>query len=270
MYKFLAVLFGVFMIMPAHAEDSKTHSYKLGAFEVTSLINQKAEHDKSLFHYGDSEKLKELLSENDANLGSMGEFYVDTGSRKILFDTGLSSKTSELLESINVQPKDIDMVIITHTHGDHVGGLLDSAGRQNFPNAVIYVSEEELAANPDNPKLAAYGEKVKTFGRFEKIIEGIVSEPAFGHTLGHTVFWLESEGRKMLIWGDVIHAQIQFMYPEIYLRYDTNHLDALDVRNDLLKRVADEDVVVGGMHLAAPAMGRVYKEDIGYRFEPIK
>jgi glyoxylase-like metal-dependent hydrolase (beta-lactamase superfamily II) len=99
------------------------------------------------------------------------------------------------------------------------------------------------------------------------LLPGIKAIAAFGHTPGHTAFMLESEGKKLLIWGDLMHAQlIQFPVPDQSVSYDTDPVAAAAIRRRILAYAALNNIPIAGMHLVYPAIGTVTAEGSGYRF----
>jgi glyoxylase-like metal-dependent hydrolase (beta-lactamase superfamily II) len=123
--------------------------------------------------------------------------------------------------------------------------------------------------------LAAYPGRVETFRpgaigtRISELLPGISPIAAFGHTPGHTLFMVESAGRKLLIWGDLMHAEaIQFPRPDISVTYDTDPAMAAASRKKVLEYVTANNIPIAGMHLVYPAVGRVSADGNGYRLTP--
>ena len=246
---------------------ANTINMKLGKFDVTAIKIQSMNHKKELFRYKDEKKLQEFLNQKDSNASAINVFYVDTGDHKILFDTGINSQVLlDVLKTINVEPKNIDIICITHMHYDHIAGLIYDYNR-TFPKADIYIAQEELDANKTSEILLAYPNRIKAFKQNEKILPYIKSIPAFGHTLGHTMFEITSDGQTMLVWGDILHAPIQFQDPEIFLVYDTDPIQALSVRKKVLKEYSDSGKYVAGAHLLNFGIGKLQKDKSGeYKF----
>ena len=239
---------------------------KLGKFDVTAIKIQEMNHKKELFRYKDTKKLEELLNQKDSTASAINVFYIDTGDHKILFDTGINAQALlEALKSINVEPKSIDIVCITHMHFDHIAGLINEYNR-TFPKADIYIAREELDANKTSEILLAYPNRIKAFKQNEQILPFIKSIPAFGHTLGHTMFEVTSEGQTMLVWGDILHAPVQFQDPAIYLVYDTDPIQALSARKKVMQEYADTDKYIAGAHLLNCGIGKLQKDKAGYKF----
>jgi glyoxylase-like metal-dependent hydrolase (beta-lactamase superfamily II) len=243
-----------------------TMNMKLGKFDVTAIKIQSTNHNKKLFRYKDEKKLEEFLNQKDSTESAINVFYVDTGDHKILFDTGINAQVLlDTLKSINVEPKSIDTICITHMHYDHIAGLIYDYNK-TFPKANVYIAQEEIDANKTSEILLAYPNRIKTFKQNEKILPYIQSVPAFGHTLGHTMFEVTSEGQTMLVWGDILHAPIQFQDPNIYLTYDTDPIQALSTRKKVMQDYADTDKYIAGAHLLNCGIGKLQKDNTGYKF----
>lgn len=257
----------------SHVEDKpKTYSYQLGNIKVTALQNSDILHDKSIFQYSNDQVLQEALQLPEATKAALNEFVIETEDKTILVDTGVDAATTlARLKEAGYEPENIDIILITHLHNDHIGGLLDENFGVVFSNPDVYIAQDELKANPDEYFVRAYGERIKPFTQNENILPNLKSVPAFGHTPGHTMYEINSQGKKMLIWGDLINSAVQFTYPDISTIYDTNQDEASQIRNNLLEQLSQEDTVVAGMHLVYPGMGVVVKEGEGwYKFVPLK
>lgn len=206
-------------------------------------------------------------------------FLVRTPKQIVLIDTGFGTKVAENMASFGVKPEDVDVVLITHSHGDHIGGLLKD-GVPAFPKAKVYIAKPEFEWSASaREKLAPYKGRVEQFapGKLKSgadLLPGIRSIAAYGHTPGHSLFMIESKGERMLIWADLTHAMaIQMPMPGISVTYDSDPVEAAESRKAVLKYVSDNKIPVGGMHVAYPGMGRVSadpKTPGGYTFTPLE
>ena len=184
-------------------------------------------------------------------------------------------------------PESVNAVVITHLHGDHVGGVIDAAGRARFPNATLHVhgddvafwtnAEREAAAPADmkgmfqlaRRAIAAYGDRVRTFRDRAEIVPGLTAEPATGHTPGHSVYRLVSGDQQLLFIGDLMHARsLQMPRPAVTLAFDSDAAKARAARAAMLQQVAGTPVLIAGPHFPFPGIGRVERAEPGYRFIP--
>jgi glyoxylase-like metal-dependent hydrolase (beta-lactamase superfamily II) len=221
------------------------------------------------------------------------QYFLARGHGKtVLIDTGLGKNLSRQLQDAGVKPEDIDAVLLTHMHRDHIGGLL-MADKAVFPRATVYLAEKERAywsdpqmmaqAGADKKDsfllaqkvLAAYGGRVKTFspGELEAggvaILPGIAAIAAYGHTPGHSMFLLKDGQDELLFWGDLTHAMaIQMPVPTVALVYDLDRQQAVTVRLKVLRYVSDRKLPVAGAHIPGPSIGLVRAVGDGYVFTP--
>ncbi|ACC97851.1 Beta-lactamase domain protein [Elusimicrobium minutum Pei191] len=282
MKNIIKIMFGVLFLaaLPAFAAQDFL-KYDIGSYKFYAMINNTGAISDVLI--GNKDKITfDKYKAAGWNANAINYFLLDTGTQKILFDTGLplarGGKVLERLEAIGVKPQDISIICLTHMHMDHIGGMLDDEGKKVFPNAKVFLSKEEAEYwnNPNNDSssfksakkvLEVYGESIIKFPQKQKITDGVTSVPLFGHTPGHTGFIIENKGKKLVILGDVIHANIQFVNPDIYLTYDVDPKTAMKTRKLVLKKAAAEGVDITGMHIAPPSVGKIKKTGKGYLFE---
>jgi glyoxylase-like metal-dependent hydrolase (beta-lactamase superfamily II) len=225
-------------------------------------------------------------------------FLVNTGKQLIIVDAGAGTwygggafgRLAGSLRSAGYTPEQVDLVLITHLHSDHVGGLTTKDGNRVFPNAEVYVAkaESDFWLSPEvaaeAPKDAqpffqsAQGiaapyikaGKWHTFSGSESIVDGMQLVPLPGHTPGHTGYEFSSKGKKILFWGDIIHAQrVQLQHPEVTAVFDIDPTAAAATRHQLLPKLAGEDVLIAAPHLLFPGLGRLHKEGKGYSWAPV-
>jgi glyoxylase-like metal-dependent hydrolase (beta-lactamase superfamily II) len=267
----------------AFAADSAVFTWKTGGFEVNMLVETRSTGRPSILLGVGPERLAEFFPDGTYE-SEVNTFLVRGNGHTVVVDTGFGGAIFENMRQLGVKPEDVDAVLLTHMHGDHIGGL-QKDGKSLFPRAKVYLAKQErdywldTAANAGaRAALAPYGSKVETFlpgningGGVPEVLPGIRAAAAFGHTPGHTVFLLESNGEKLLIWGDLMHVQgIQFPLPDTSVSYDTDPIAAAASRKQILDYAVRNNVPVAGMHLAYPALGRVEAAGAGYRFVPAK
>ncbi|MEI9984439.1 MAG: MBL fold metallo-hydrolase [Aliidongia sp.] len=216
--------------------------------------------------------------------GSINAFLINTGTKLVLIDSGAGTLYGaccghliENLKAAGYRPDQVDEVLLTHLHADHVGGIAP-AGQMAFPNAVIRASrlDAEYWLNDANETAAPAflrpmfeGDKASlkpyiAAGRFQpfdgdpELVAGIRAISAPGHTPGHTAYSVESGGQKLLIWGDVVHvAAIQFPDPSVSVEYDTNAALAETTRKAFFAEAAKDGFWIGAAHISFPGLGHV-------------
>ncbi|MDR2907289.1 MAG: MBL fold metallo-hydrolase [Bacteroidales bacterium] len=206
-----------------------------------------------------------------------------TNGKNILVDAGYGSELFNNIKSLGITADSIHAILITHMHGDNIGGLLDKDGKKTFPNAKLYLPSQEYthyvdrsSSLNDNARKAgmaviqAYGEQKLVLFQPEKgMVEDCVKPIyAIGHTPGHTVYQIDN----MLIWGDLTHVMdIQMPYPNVAITYDTDSKLAVSSRLKMLKYIVDNNLNIAGMHIAYPGMGTIKTNGkSGYIFTPLK
>lgn len=221
-----------------------------------------------------------------------------SGKDIVLIDSGCGSlfgpttgKAIINLARAGVQPTDVTAVVITHAHGDHVGGLLDAKGSPVFPNAQHYVHKDELAfwtaPNPDLSKSSAAPEmkknlvaiaaktfaalrgKLEPFENGERIIEGLEVVAAPGHTPGHSAFVIGSGKQQLFYITDAAHhVAMNMPHPDWHVGFDTDPVEAAKTRRKIFDRAAADRVLVSGAHLPFPAVGHLRQLGNGFEWVP--
>lgn len=251
--------------------DGQSKTYKVGNAEFISIKDKDNDMAKSIFLNQNAAAVKRLMPGNSYP-ASINVFILKINGKIILFDAGLGSASGgaavENIKKYGIDPKKIDIVYLTHMHADHVGGLLEN-GKKTFPNAVIYVSKDELDywISPDNPRPALsesakkiqkeYGRNLKTFlwGAQSAVAE-ITIIKAIGHTPGHSAYQIDLGGEKILVVGDIIHnLLVQISDPSLSTRYDVDPAQAAKTRRELLDYAAKNKIKIAGMHIPFSGLG---------------
>ncbi|MGM3183035.1 MULTISPECIES: MBL fold metallo-hydrolase [Dickeya] len=233
---------------------------------------------------------------------SINAFLINTGKNLILVDSGTGAlggkttgKTLTNLKAAGYKPEQVDTVLVTHLHADHFGGLV-SDGKLVYPNAVIYVNQKDTDfwLSQDNLKKAPKDKKagfervqevfrhireagkLRTFTDHQSLPANIVAVPTPGHTPGHTAFLVNSDGQKILLWGDIVHAEaVQMPLPDTAITFDSDSDQAVRTRDALLKETVKQGYWVAGAHLPFPGIGHVAAQHDasgktnGYRWLPV-
>jgi glyoxylase-like metal-dependent hydrolase (beta-lactamase superfamily II) len=222
-----------------------------------------------------SDTLKKYIPTGEYN-SAINSFLVQKNDSNLLIDAGLGNKLVENLKNYGLTPEKINAVLITHGHGDHIGGLTGKDAVAVFPNADLYINrvEYDYWHNNGNVLFArivqAYRNRLIIFDINDKektIISGIKAIAAYGHTPGHTMYLAGAGEKQILFWGDITHVMpIQMPHPEQSVSYDVNPEEAAQTRQKVFEFVLENNLTVAGMHIPLPAVGKIKKETQGFRF----
>ena len=268
---------------------------QLGEFEVTALSDGTIDLpvDKLL----QQPAANTLRALQHAYLGvpletSVNAYIVNTGTKLVLVDTGTAGlfgptagRVMANLKASGYSPEQVDEIVITHMHGDHLGGASSTA----YPNATLridkrdtdfWLSPEQLAKGGDGAKaLAALVKGFADAGRFKpfegstagvEIVPGVKAFPAYGHTPGHSNYVAESKGQKMMFWGDLMHvAAVQFAEPAVTVQFDSDPKAARPAREAAFAAAAKDGYYVAVTHVSFPGIGRLRADGKGYDWFPV-
>ncbi len=226
---------------------------------------------------------------------SVNAFLVNTGSKLVMIDSGAGSSFGPTLgllphnlEAAGYKPEQVDEIYVTHMHSDHLGGLAPG-GKMAFPNATLRMDQRESGHWLDENKMQAAPEgwqgtfkaamaltrpyadagKLKPFDGETELVPGVTAVPAYGHTPGHTVYMVESEGQRLVLWGDLMHvAAIQFEDPSVTIQYDSDSPAAMAQRAKQFAEAAQSQSWVGAAHLQFPGIGHLRAQGDAYAFVP--
>ncbi|MCL2768326.1 MAG: MBL fold metallo-hydrolase [Synergistaceae bacterium] len=275
----------------ARASEVKVAEFSVGKARVWAIADSTGERDMNVFPDADQNAISKLVPSGKSPSATM-VFLVKNGNETILVDTGNGTPSGDRasllgagLKRIGVDPGEITIILITHMHGDHIGGLI-RGGDKAFPSARVLSARIELDFWLDKKSVelfpnrkagfelvqrifSIYDSVSETFEFGTEVAPGIKAIDARGHTPGHTVFLLESEGEKLLFWGDLVHAAaLQFPRPDINASYDMNPQESASARARFMELAATENLPIAGVHLPFPGIGTVEKNpEGGYVFK---
>ena len=197
--------------------------------------------------------------------GPAGRLLIDAGAGDA-WHKGLGRLPEALVEA-GSGPQEVDVVALTHTHIDHLSGLVDADGGLFFPNARrVFVATEELMAFRAEPRMIPVLPRLMPLEQGDGPLPGVVAVNAPGHSPGHMAFLVEG---RLLIWGDLVHHPLQLAQPEVTWKYDEDPDQARATRAELFERILDEGWLVAGSHLPHPGIGRLERAGAAYAFHPV-
>ncbi|XWN33636.1 MAG: MBL fold metallo-hydrolase [Devosia sp.] len=222
---------------------------------------------------------------------------LDTGSHRILVDTGWGAFAPQVgglasrLRTHNIEPEDIDLILLTHLHPDHVGGLTIADGDPAFPRADIVVPHAELGQWRDTPdfgamtvgdafkevfvaatkRVFALGSRVRTVAPGEEIVEGVSFSALPGHTVGHAGVRVESGSDALIHAGDTFHDQaFDLDHPSWRTAFDHDPVEAERTRRALLDGAAADGSLLMAYHMPFPGIGRISRTASAYIWQPAR
>ena len=221
--------------------------------------------------------------------GSLNLPYISSGGTRIIADVGFGEAgrpsaggTEAALETLDLAPADIDIVYLTHFHGDHIAGMADAAGALAFPNARYLTTEAEWDewtgrwsasdAPQDQKNLELFTSLQDRFSFAspgDEIAPGVSVVDLKGHTLGHSGLLIESDGDRLLHVVDLLHQPFQFANTDWHFSFDSDPDLAEETRKRVLQQCADEGILTLFYHLPFPGLGTVSVEAGEFRWNPI-
>ena len=220
---------------------------------------------------------------------SLNVLYLHSQGRHILVDVGFGEgarpsmgQTEPALERIGLSASDIDIVYLTHFHGDHIAGLVNADGEPVFTRARYMTTRAEWDEwterwkASDNAldkllleRMQSLQAKFVFVNEGDEVADGITVVNLEGHTLGHSGLLVESQGERLIHVVDILHQTFQFQHTDWRFVFDSDAALAIQTRNRILHRCADEQLLTLFYHLDFPGLGQVSKDGAAFRWNPL-
>lgn len=276
-----------------------THRLEIGDITCTVIAEGEVESDVSSiaqrFPNASQAEIQDALAKLNITGDKVSNYFnsllIETDDTKILVDAGMGQNPERPqvgqivpnLASVGVQPEDIDIVYITHFHGDHYMGLLTD-GEPTFPNARYITLDTEWDFWLSDEAQEKMGERVKgirtvvdplrdkfsTVSAGDEIASGVSAMLLAGHTMGQSGLLIESGDDALLHLVDVLHHTSQFMYPDWHFVWDTDAELAVKTRRAQLANAINRDLLVMFYHLPFPGLGHVQRDGQSYQWIPLE
>jgi len=287
---------------PSGKQTPGVYRYKIGTFELTALYDgiwYRPITDKFIRNAPFAEvehALANAFMPADKLATPFTTLVVNTGNKLVLIDTGTGGQIApsagalqENLTAAGMDPKAVDLIVISHFHPDHINGIKDRDNGVVFPNAEIMVPVAEWTFWMDDANMnAAPAEQKLTFRNQRRIFSdiarrvtrftpgaevapGILTLAAPGHTPGHTVCSIHSGDQSLLVLGDTAqHPAVFARHPDWQAAFDIDGAAAVATRKKLFDRAAADRMLVTGYHFPFPACGHLIKTASGYEHVPVE
>ena len=235
--------------------------------------------------------MTDLFLPADKFVMDQNALIINTGDKLALFETGMASvkRTDDMgllvgnLKAAGIDPKDIDYLIPSHAHIDHIGGILVADGTRNFPNAQIFISQADLeywtneglagtlaegSMRAARKNLLPNRDRILFYSDGKEVIPGVVAMHTPGHTVGHTCFVINSASDALYFAGDLAHHNVIIENPRMEDIYDTDRQLGIQTRLKTMDMLAAQRMRTLVYHLPWPGLGHFVKRDDGFHFEP--
>lgn len=279
-------------------ENSGFHRFQFGDFEITTLSDGRRAGEAPEKTYAinqDPKDVAALLEENllpaDRFVNSFTPVLINTGKELVLFDTGMGAGAREAgqgklisaLEASGYKADDVSLVVLSHFHPDHIGGLMED-GKPAFANARYAAGQREFDFWTDPARLESpaktvaqmveknvkpFAEKTTFIDDGKEVVPGIHAIGAYGHTPGHLAFRVESDGKSLMLISDAAnHSVITLQRPDWHVSFDIDKDMAVETRKRIFDMIATDRLPFIGYHMPFPSLAYLQREGEGYRYIP--
>lgn len=281
----LGLVPGVSSAQSIEAQPNATkNTMNIGDMEVSTLLagTRTAPDPQTIF--GLNVSAEEFAAVSDENFipADKNQFFftptvVRSGDDVILFDTGLNAAgITAPLAAAGVAPDEVSIVVITHMHGDHIGGLTDDAGNATFANARYVTAQKEFDAwakrdsESFEAKVKPLADKMTFIGDGEAVVSGVTGLDASGHTPGHMAYMLESNGEQLVIIADTANHHVwSLAYPDWEVKFDMDKGAAAATRKRVLGMISADKIPFIGYHMPFPGVGYIApRGEGGFHYVP--
>lgn len=275
----------------------------VGDYEVTALFDGYNDLSPKLLQGMSQRQIRALLArrsiETPGVQTAFNAFLVNTGTQLILVDTGagqcIGATAGQLSANMQVagyKPEQVDTILLTHLHLDHVCGLVDAQNKPLFANATVYAAKAEadywldpaalanapagakeffkIAQDSTAPYVAAG--RFKTFAAGQSPLPGLVEATLeAGHTPGSTTYRFTSQQQSIVFMGDLVHnLAVQFLHPQVSISFDVNSQQAIASRQAVFSAAAASKTWVTAAHLPFPGIGHIAAEGKHFQWVPVE
>ena len=237
------------------------------------------------------EKIQRNAGIKEPNAIHINTFLIQKNGKNILIDSGigglnnLGGQLIKNLAELGIAPEDINTILLTHSHPDHIGGLITPQGKATFPLAKLLVSSDEYNYIKDERIFSVVNDRIKgnfllarkAFKLYQdrlqlidkgEVLAGIHAVPLKGHTPGHTGYKIIGTNDELLVWGDIVHfPQIQLLKPNVSIAFDYDPQLAAETRINVLDLVNSHHILVGGMHFGQNGFNYIKRLNTGYALD---
>lgn len=276
----------------------QVYQFKLGSAIITNLLEGyvvRQDFHPFVATNASADDVQTLANEYQLPYPSLEHSFnttlIESGGKLVAIDPGFGENSpmpsagffSQSLQAAGYKPEDIDIVLISHSHPDHIGNLMTN-GKPTFPNAEVvygrtefdYWKKGENISDMRQPTLGLFQkvalpleDKIRFIDPKDSVIPGLTAIEAYGHSAGHLAFHFESEGQQLMMLNDTVaHFVASFAHPEWAFSMDDNPDAAAVSRRRTLNTVASDNIPVIGFHIPFPSIGYVTTKNKAFEFQP--